>query len=543
MANVLRYLDRDNQYYPTPMALIKDILSEIDREYFYDREEINFLDCCAGDGAICREVKTFFKSDRGLNSNKEIDLKIDCLEIEKVLRDSLKGQGFNIIGEDFETFESMPFYDLIVINPPFSKGAKFLLKAYDLLNANGKLICILNAETINNPCNKERELLKHLIDRVGEVKFMNKPFSNSEYKTDVEIAVVYLDKPNYENEFDVFGGIKKEVLTEEEKISEELKEKTTAGDSDIMTFDKVENSIGIYRNCVNQIFKGIDTIQGIKTGLSYLNKEAEEFNIQPEEFIKVILENDQEDAKEETTKMIRKMVWSYVIKFCDMEQYLFSKHKEDFYNKLDKGSATLPFTKDNILQFLKNIFHNREEYLRKGIIDLFEEITSRHNGNTHHQEGWKTNKNWKINKKIIVNWGVFSYERYNPRSYGGTGRAHGQFSMGYSDGAGWLNDLDKIVRRIEPSGIDGYTIKGILENHFSNMGNVYIGDKFKNEVETHYFHLKFYKKGTLHITFKDEKLLKELNFMGAKLRTDLGYDDYGKGDIKEEEFNQDLKDI
>ncbi len=31
--------------------------------------------------------------------------------------------------------------------------------------------------------------------------------------------------------------------------------------------------------------------------------------------------------------------------------------------------------------------------------------------------------------------------------------------------------------------------------------------------------------------------------MGAKLRTDLGYDDYGKGDIKEEEFNQDLKDI
>ncbi|KKM68140.1 hypothetical protein LCGC14_1463920, partial [marine sediment metagenome] len=46
-----------------------------------------------------------------------------------------------------------------------------------------------------------------------------------------------------------------------------------------------------------------------------------------------------------------------------------------------------------------------------------------------------------------------------------------------------------------------------------------------------------------HITFKDDELLKDLNFIGAKLRTDLGYDDYGKSDIKKEEFKQDLKEI
>jgi 16S rRNA G1207 methylase RsmC len=41
-------------------------------------------------------------------------------------------------------------YDVIVMNPPFNKGAKFLLKAYDCLNGSGQLVCLLNAETINN---------------------------------------------------------------------------------------------------------------------------------------------------------------------------------------------------------------------------------------------------------------------------------------------------------------------------------------------------------------------------------------------------------
>ena len=49
-------------------------------------------------------------------------------------------------------------------------------------------------------------------------------------------------------------------------------------DKNIITFDKVESAIGIYRNAVTQIFKGINTIQDIKTGLGYLEKEAEEFN-------------------------------------------------------------------------------------------------------------------------------------------------------------------------------------------------------------------------------------------------------------------------
>jgi hypothetical protein len=103
MRGVLNYVLRESQYYPTPEKLVEDIVYRLrQRGEFSHVEEMHILEPCAGDGAICRVMKEEFQ-----------DATIDCLEIEPVLRESLRGQGFNVIGEDFETFESMPFYDLI----------------------------------------------------------------------------------------------------------------------------------------------------------------------------------------------------------------------------------------------------------------------------------------------------------------------------------------------------------------------------------------------------------------------------------------------
>jgi len=522
MNKILKYVLRESQYYPTPKELVNNILEQL---YGYGHrgelsEEINFLEPCAGDGAICREVRKFFKGEK-------TPINIDCIEIEPVLRESLKGQGFNIIADDFLEFESIPFYNLIIMNPPFSKGAKFLLKAYDLLSCNGHLVCILNAETIRNPCTKERELLKNLIERAGEVEFRENGFKESERKTDVDIAIVHLHKPVYENEFDPFGEVQDNIKTDDEMLADQFKE--TVGKTDLVSVDKIDNAINLYRNCVKQIFKGIATIQDIKTSLSYLNNEAKEFNIDMEKFFKIMLEKEEpEEAKAESIKIIRKMIWSFVLKFCQMDDYLFYRQRQEFYDKLDKGSATLPFTKENIKQFFDNLFYQREEYFKRGVEDLFNEITSYHNGNTRHTEGWKTNKNWKINKKVIVNWGV-QFEDYSKyRSYGDTSPGYGRFSSSRLYSRDWIDDLDKIVRKIRPEYSSTPKIKEALSRKFDELGEVYVGQSFDNTCETAYFHLRFFKKGTLHITFKSQQVLDELNLMGAKLRRDLGYDDWGK---------------
>lgn len=510
MKTILQYVRTRNQYYPTPSKLVREILESMDRE-FKDMEEINVLEPCAGDGAICRSIKSFFKEQEKM-------VNIHCVEIEKIFQDSLKGQGFSLIGTDFEQFKSIPFYDLIIMNPPFSKGASFLLKAYESLSAGGRLICILNAKTIENQCTNDRKLLNKMIERIGEVRFIENAFSESKRQTDVKIAIVSIRKPLYENEFDFFGGIRKEVLSEEEKILSELKRKVNG--SEIMSFDKVDYAINVYRNCVQEIFKGIDTIASIKNSLKYLEEEAKEFNIEPEEFIKIMFEKSDEDAKEKAIKTIRKMIWSFVLKFCKMDRYLFHKQQSDFYHKIEKGSATLPFTKDNIKQFFDNIFFQREKYFQAGVEDLFNQITSYHNGNTVHREGWKTNKNWKINKKIIVDWGIEfdDYSKYGDR--------YGIFRVRY--GKEWIEDLDKIVRKIKPDLASGLGIKDALYVRFQELGKVYIGEKVDNSCETPYFKLKFFKKGSLHIVFKDKNVLDHLNKIGSKLRQDLGYDDFGK---------------
>lgn len=529
MKQILKYLQREHQYYPTPEKLVEDILSELTSSMRYGNwpEEINFLEPCAGDGAIAKTVRTHFKEGRQ-------KININCIEIEPILRDTLAAQDFNIAGTDFDKFHSHPFYDLIIMNPPFSKGAGFLLKAYDLLAGKGQLVCILNAETIKNPFTNERKRLADLIERTGEVEFIKDAFntSSSNKKTDVEIAVVYLNKPVYEDEFDAFGNLQRDILTEDEKILEELKEKITG--SELMTFDKVENAISIYRNAVSQIFKGIDTVEQIRNSLLYLEKESQEFNIKTSAFMKIILENKSADAKEQSIKTIRKMIWSYVLTACKMDKYLFYRQRQKLYENLDKGSGTLPFTKENIRQFFDNLFLMREEYYKEGIQDLFNEITSYHHGNKRHEEGWKTNKNWKINSKIIVKWGAFEFTDYSKYgTYHGfdgssyTAPKYGEFKCRCYE-KNWIDDLDKIVRKIQPENSNGMTIKEALNNKFNELGKVYIGEKFDNAAETPYFHLKFWKKGTLHITFKDQKVLDELNLIGAKLRRDLGYDDYGK---------------
>ena len=50
-------------------------------------------------------------------------------------------------------------YAAIVMNPPFSAGAAHLLKARDVMQDGGKIRCLLNAETLRNPCTNERKEL------------------------------------------------------------------------------------------------------------------------------------------------------------------------------------------------------------------------------------------------------------------------------------------------------------------------------------------------------------------------------------------------
>ena len=169
------------EFYPTPDSLLDKITAQI------QWKDINtVLEPSAGKGNIAEYIK---KKMSYCNRYKEID--IDCIELDSDLQQTLKGKELRVVHDDFLTFKTFKHYDLIVMNPPFSQGAKHLLHALSLQRDNYGIICILNAETLRNPCTNERkDLIKRLQDMDTDIEYMEEEFKTAERPTGVEIAVV-----------------------------------------------------------------------------------------------------------------------------------------------------------------------------------------------------------------------------------------------------------------------------------------------------------------------------------------------------------------
>jgi len=155
------------------------------------------------------------------------------------------------------------------------------------------------------------------------------------------------------------------------------------------------------------------------------------------------------------------------------------------------------------------------------ILDLFEEFSHKHyyaesSNNIHLYNGWKTNRAYKINKKVIIPlsgyselWGTFEPTRYGVKDK--------------------LKDIEKVFNYLD----DGET-KSIDIDQTLKMAEHYHDTK---KIELKYFYVTFYKKGTCHIEFKDLELLKKFNIFAGKSKMWIP-ESFGKqsyGDMSREE--------
>lgn len=87
------------QFFPTPIRLAEQLVAEAEI-----KSGENCLEPSAGHGNIARFMH-----------------ECDCIELNPDNRKILKENGFNVIHDDFMTFEPQKNYDVIVMNPPFCK--------------------------------------------------------------------------------------------------------------------------------------------------------------------------------------------------------------------------------------------------------------------------------------------------------------------------------------------------------------------------------------------------------------------------------------
>ena len=250
------------QYYPTPEELSKRAWDK-----FKNRHFVRVLEPSAGEGHLLKCRPT-----RGWNK-----IPVDCIEIDISKHQTLRNQGFQVVGMDFMQFKSGSIYTHVIMNAPFSQGVKHVLKAWDIL-FEGEIVAILNAETLKNPYSKERSFLLELIEQYGEVDYLPEMFtvSDAERKTEVEIALVWLKKSSsFEN--DILGSILDD-LSRDRVTDERLAENFEPLNPLALPDSFIENAVLMFNAAVESARHGVLSLARARRYQEMLGKTLGQMN-------------------------------------------------------------------------------------------------------------------------------------------------------------------------------------------------------------------------------------------------------------------------
>lgn len=133
---------------------------------------------------------------------------------------------------------------------------------------------------------------------------------------------------------------------------------------------------------------------------------------------------------------------------------------------------------------------NQRDILIESVVSIFQKITDCHmtsySSNVHYYNGWKTNSSYKINNKIIIPIKYSPFDRWD-------------FNVDYErvnwDVRRWIDDIIKALQLIDPT----------VSNQFNSLSC----QEFENDT----LRFKMFGKGTVHVWFKNPKLLAQLNYI------------------------------
>ncbi len=482
---------RDNKdFYPTPEAIINKMLFNIDFRMIG-----SILEPSAGSGNIVEALKRKEKFYR-----EKSPLDIDCIEADANLQHILKGKDFRVVYNDFLTYDTMKEYDLIVMNPPFSNGCKHLLKALEMQQRNGgAIVCLLNAETIKNPCTNDRQFLQRkLTEYNAKIEYIQDAFLDAERKTGVEIALIKVQLPEVQNHSFIFDRLK--------KAQEERETNTYINDGQLVENNFLEAIVNQYKMEVEAGKKLIREYEAMKPFILSefaKDKETGETIQQGGCILKLDLSNNRDSYRSTLSingfiKEVRGKYWNALFENPKFIGQLTGNLQREYYNKIE-DLKNYDFSLYNIYELKIDMNKKVVKGVEDTIISLFEELSNKYHyydemsKNIHYYNGWKTNKAYIINKKVIIPlnawdsiWGSFRYKGV----------------------MGKLQDMEKCFNYLD----------GGLTETVDLVQSLQFAEEYgeTKDIVLKYFTVSFYKKGTCHIIFTNEELLKKFNIFGAQ---------------------------
>ena len=479
-----------SEFYPTPVELVEKMLDGIDWTNVK-----TILEPSAGKGDIINNItkiaNDYFENKYRYWNSDKLELDIDCIEIDAELQATLKGQNLKLIHDDFLTFNTFKRYDLIVMNPPFSNGCKHLLKAIRMQKDGGGIVCLLNAETIRNPYSNERKELCQLLDEYNAtIEFLENSFIDAERKTEVEVVLIKLDIPKKEFESDIYNELKRKKYAE-------YKEKDI---TDVALNDYIKMAVMQFNL---EVEAGIKLIHEYEAMKPYLQKELTNNDKYESQIIEMEINNrygrNDKLTVNNFVKCVRRKYWCALFnnnKFTgNMTSNLLNQ-----YRKQVENLTAYDFSEFNIKSIQEDMSKNLIKGIEDCIIEKFDELSRQYAydkdlcKNIHYYNGWKTNKSWIINKKVIIPY-MNAFDGWD-----------GMFEP-------WrccdkLSDIEKALNYLDGGLTDSIDLRKTLEQAKE--------DNQTKKIQLKYFKVTFYKKGTCHLEFTNLELLKKFNIFGSQ---------------------------
>ncbi|MBE6101503.1 MAG: DUF4942 domain-containing protein [Selenomonas ruminantium] len=485
------------QYYPTPPETAAKLISMIDRRYVSDG--INILEPSAGTGEL---IEAWMKVKKRNYDGDYHDFNGHCIEINAKRAATLKGKGYKVVWDDFLTFNPIMRYTLVLMNPPFREGERHLLKALEVCEAGGQIACILNAETIRNPHTNAQKALAAKLEEQEEcnIEYVTAAFSDAERKTDVEVALIHIKTKDTPEVCVTFENFKKQIFgrRQEEQASGAL-----------ARYGEINAIIDRYQAEVRAGLALYNEIQNYRA--VSLEGTADQYDKDAVFEIKInrVADEGRNDDRANIIRKVNYKYWKILLYSKELSSLMTSAIQHEYSRNLTT-MADYEFNERNILAMKEDLTRNLIHNVEVAIMDVWDEFTHRYSWgeyskNIHYYNGWKTNKAFACNKKVILPLNAFS-------------TISNDFRPVY-EASSKLSDIEKVMNYLDCGRTEDFKMYERLEQAQMTGEN--------RGIDTKFFKVDLFRKGTCHLTFKDLDLLKKFNLYCGKKKNWLP-DDYGR---------------
>lgn len=193
-------------------------------------------------------------------------------------------------------------------------------------------------------------------------------------------------------------------------------------------------------------------------------------------------ESQPQRAQDAIRKTIDGKIWHRLMLDTGMYTLMSTRQREAWDRQLD-GENMPEISLDTVLATFNQLHASKNDTFEQSVIDLFKSLSW----------DYKTNSPCRFGKKIIVSRLMDSYS--SGHSYFGT--------LGRSK----LDDLTKVFYLLEGRNVPDYRV-----SEGAKFSEYFERERFSCAVyEAEYFSMRYYMKGTAHITFKRPELVDRIN--------------------------------